>query len=137
MGDSFQTVAEGTIMPDISICALPVGNLQKSIGMSGTLAAIVQFKLHTEVPGPFFVEDGFRLVVIVMDTSILNQGMETGGAMGTFIIFIRVIIIGLAFPEQTTAPAADLTSKRLFSHIGELLFGSLPAAPSEWRASLG
>ena len=74
--------------------------------MSGTLAAMVQFKLHTIVSGPFPIEDGFRFVVIVMDTSILSQGMETGGAIGPFIIFIRVFIIGLAFPEQTAAPAA-------------------------------
>ena len=76
-------------MRDVGAVSVPGGDVQKVKGVRRTLTRTVNFQLHTEEPGPFPVEDGLRLVVIVMDALVFIQGIVTIGTIGALVVLIR------------------------------------------------
>ena len=75
-------------MLDVGTVPVPVGDVQKRKGVSRTFTRTVNFQLHTEEPGAFPVEDGLRLVVIVMDALVFIQGIVTIGTIGALVVLI-------------------------------------------------
>ena len=88
MGHQFQPVVEGAVVLDVGEVSVLVGDIQKRKGVRCTFTRTVNFQFHAEEPGAFPVENGFRLIVIVMDALVLIQGMVTTGTIGALIVLI-------------------------------------------------
>ena len=88
VGHQLQPVVEGAVVLDVGEVSVPVGDIQKRKGVRCTFTRTVNFQLHAEEPGAFPMENGFRLIVIVMDALAFIQGMVTTGTIGTLIILI-------------------------------------------------
>ena len=118
MGHQLKAVVQAAIVLAVQMVCIPVGDAQERSGIVAALAGIVDFQLHAEIAGATAVENGVRLVVVIVDATLTAAG-AAAIAEGLVIAFVPIVgIVLVDHPSalgagQVVAVVAVLTKRRV------------------------
>ena len=88
-------------MFDVNVLMVLVGSLAEPPGLTSRLPGLIDLQFHPQVPGAVPVEDGHRLVAVVVDAGA--HLMVAGVAVGVLLLVVPVHVQGLVGPQQSAA----------------------------------
>lgn len=103
VGDDLEAAVQGTVVFAVDKLVRSIGQVQHRLGVGTVLPAPVDLQLHAEVAAAVPVEDGIRLVAVVVDEIGLRAGI-TFPAQRRVIVVVH--IIGVAEPDEPAAAVA-------------------------------
>ena len=88
----------------VNLLMILIGNLRNSLCVIIGFPCAVNLQLHAEVPFAFPVKNRLRLVIVVMDHSVVCVAAVTGVAAG--IVVILVDVVGVVLVDRPAAVGA-------------------------------
>ena len=97
--DNLEAIVKRTVMFTVGKCAPDVGDVHDAVSVGVTFARLVDFQLHAEEAIALAIEDGLRLVVIVIHTT----GNKARVAAVAVCILAAAAVVGIFLSDHLAA----------------------------------